>query len=127
MTTPYPQQPYPPSPHSPRQEERTWAWISHAGCFVGAWIAMAFLVPLVIMLVKGGTSPFVRRHAVESLNFQITVLIYAAISIVLAFVVVGFFLLAALGVFYVVVVILATVRAANGQEFRYPLTLRLVS
>ena len=124
MTTPYPQQPY---AQSPRQEERTWAWIAHAGCFVGAWIAMAFLVPLVIMLVKGGTSPFVRRHAVESLNFQITVLIYAVISVVLAFVLVGFFLLAALGVFYVVVVILATVRAANGQEFRYPLTLRLVS
>jgi uncharacterized Tic20 family protein len=124
MTTPYPQQPY---AQNPREEERTWAWISHAGCFVGAWIAMAFLVPLVIMLVKGGSSPFVRRHAVESLNFQITVLIYLVISIVLAFVLIGFFLLAALGVFYVVVVILATVRAANGHEFRYPLTLRLVS
>ncbi len=127
MTTPYPPQPGAPFPHGPGQEERTWAWIAHAGCFVGAWIAMAFLVPLVIMLVKGGSSPFVRRHAVESLNFQITALIYAAISIVLAFVLIGFVLLAALGVFYLIVVILGTVRAANGQEFRYPLTLRFVS
>jgi uncharacterized Tic20 family protein len=126
MTTQYPQ-PGAPFPQGPTQEERTWAWISHAGCFVGAWLAMAFLVPLVIMLVKGGSSPFVRRHAVESLNFQITVLIYAVVSIVLAFVLVGFFLLAALGVFYLVVVIMATVRASDGQEFRYPLTLRLVS
>jgi uncharacterized Tic20 family protein len=126
MTTPYPH-PGAPFPQAPTQEERTWAWISHAGCFVGAWLAMAFLVPLVIMLVKGGSSPFVRRHAVESLNFQITVLIYAVVSIVLALVLIGFLLLAALGVFYLVVVILATVRASNGQEFRYPLTLRLVS
>ncbi|HET6561357.1 MAG TPA: DUF4870 domain-containing protein [Marmoricola sp.] len=125
MTTPHAhQQPY---LQSPSQEERTWAWIAHAGCFVGAAVAMAFLVPLVIMLVKGGTSPFVRRHAVESLNFQISVLIYAAVSIVLALVLIGFFLLAALGVLYVVAVILGTVRAANGQEFRYPLTIRLVS
>ena len=36
-------------------------------------------------------------------------------------------LLLALAVFYVVVVVLATVKAANGQEYRYPLTLRLVS
>ncbi len=122
MTTPH--QPYRPVP---TQEERTWAWIAHAGCFVGAAVAMAFLVPLVVMLVKGGSSPFVRRHAVESLNFQISVLIYLVVSIVLAFVVVGFFLLAALGILYLVTVILGTVRAANGEEFRYPLTLRLVS
>ena len=63
----------------------------------------------------------------ESLNFQISVLIYLVISVLLAFVLVGFLLLAALGVLYLVTVILGTVRAANGQEFRYPMTLRLVS
>ena len=127
-TSPGPQRPgTPPAPQvPPTSDERTWAWVSHAGSFVGAAVAMAFLVPLVIMLVKG-SSPFVRRHAVESLNFQITVLIYLAISVVLAFVIVGFFLLAALGILYLVAVILGTVRAANGEEFRYPLTLRLVS
>ena len=88
---------------------------------------MAFLVPLVIMLTKGKESPFVRRHAVESLNFQISVLIYAAVSAVLVLVLIGIALLLALAVFYVVVVVLATVKAANGQEYRYPLTLRLVS
>lgn len=116
-------QPYSPQPTS---EERTWAWVSHAGCFVGAAVAMAFLVPLIIMLVKGNDSPFVRRHAVESLNFQISVLIYAAVSALLALVLVGFLLLAALGVLYLIVVILATVKAANGEEYRYPLTIRLV-
>ena len=68
-----------------------------------------------------------RRHAVESLNFQIATLIYAAVSAVLVLVVVGLFMLLALAVFYVVVVVLATVKAASGEEYRYPLTLRLVS
>ena len=107
--------------------ERTWAWVSHAGCFVGAWIAMAFLVPLVIMLTKGKTSPFVRRHAVESLNFQISALIYGAVSFVLALLVIGLVLLVVLAIFYVVVVVLATLKAARGEEYRYPLTIRLVS
>ncbi len=108
-------------------EERTWAWVAHAGCFVGAAVAMAFVVPLVIMLTKGNDSAFVRRHAVESLNFQITVLIYAAVSAVLVVLLVGLFLLLALGVFYVVVVVLATMKAAAGEDYRYPLTIRLVS
>jgi hypothetical protein len=115
------------SQQPPTADERTWAWVSHAGSFVGAAVAMAFLVPLVIMLTKGKDSPFVRRHAVESLNFQISVLIYAAVSAVLVLVLIGIALLLALAVFYVVVVVLATVKAANGQEYRYPLTLRLVS
>ena len=108
-------------------EERTWAWVSHAGCYVGAAVAMAFLVPLVIMLTKGKQSSFVRRHAVESLNFQISTLIYAAVCLLLALVVIGLLLLLALAVFYVVVVAIATIKAANGEEFRYPMTLRLVS
>ena len=110
-----------------RPEERTWAWISHAGCFVGAAVALAFLVPLVIMLTKGKESSFVRRHAVESLNFQLTTLMYAAVCLLLALVVIGLLLLLALALFYVVVVAIATVKAANGEEFRYPMTLRVIS
>jgi uncharacterized Tic20 family protein len=111
----------------PTSEERTWGWVAHAGSFVGAAVAMAFVVPLVILLTKGKESPFVRRHAVESLNFQITALIYAAVSAVLVLVVVGLFMLLALAVVSVGVVGLARVTAASGEEYRYPLTLRLVS
>jgi uncharacterized Tic20 family protein len=89
-------------------------------------VALAFICPLVIMLTKGNESPFVRRHAVESLNFQISLYIYAVVCFVLVFVLVGFFLLIALGVFALVAIILATVKAANGEEFRYPLCIRLV-
>ena len=117
--------PYSQVPATP--EERTWGWVSHAGCFAGAAVAMAFLVPLVIMLTKGKDSAFVRRHAVESLNFQITALIYAAVSAVLVLVLIGLALLVALATFYVVVVVLATAKTASGQDYRYPLTLRLVS
>lgn len=114
-------------PAVPTSEERNWALAAHVGTFVAAWVAMGFLAPLVIMLVKGKDSAFVRRHAVESLNFQISLLIYLVVSFVLAFVLIGFVLLAAVAVFALVVIILATVKAANGEEYRYPLCIRMVS
>lgn len=114
-------------PADPSSEERTWALAAHIGTLVAAWFAMGFLCPLVVMLVKGRDSAFVRRHAVESLNFQISLLIYLVVSVILMFLVVGVFMLIALGIFALVVIILATVAASNGREYRYPLTLRLVS
>jgi uncharacterized Tic20 family protein len=114
-------------PTAPTSEERTWALASHVGALVAAWFAMGFLCPLIIMLVKGNESPFVRRHAVESLNFQISLLIYLVISAVLTILLIGFVMLIALGIFALVVIIQATMAASNGQEFKYPLTIRMVS
>jgi uncharacterized protein len=111
----------------PTSEERTWALVAHVGTLVAAWFAMGFICPLVIMLIKGNESPFVRRHAVESLNFQISLLIYLIVSAVLVLLVVGIFMLIALGIFALVVIIMATIAASNGQDYRYPLTIRLVS
>jgi uncharacterized protein len=114
-------------PGAPTSEERNWALASHVGTFVAAWFALGFIAPLVIMLVKGNHSPYIRRHAVESLNFQISLLIYLVVSFVLAFVLIGFVLMAAVGVFALVVIILATIKAANGEYYRYPLCIRIVS
>ena len=117
----------PPHPSGTTQEERTWALVSHIGCLVGAMVALAFLVPLVIMLVKGNESAFVRAHAVESLNFQLSMLIYGLVGAVLLLVLVGFILLPVLAVLWLVFVILATMRASEGRPYRYPLTIRFVS
>jgi uncharacterized protein len=117
----------PPGPLVPSSEERTWAWISHAGSILtAAIIGLGILCPLVIMLTKGNESQFVRRHAVESLNFWISLYIYAIVCFVLVFVLVGVLLFVALGVFALVTIVLATVKAANGEGYAYPLCIRLV-
>ena len=118
------------------QEDRNWALASHIGALVTAWFAFGFLAPLVVMLVRN-ESPFVRRHAVESLNFQISLLIYTVVGGVLAFLLVVLtFGIGALVVVPVVVVfalvalalvILATVRASNGEDYRYPFSIRFIS
>jgi uncharacterized Tic20 family protein len=110
----------------PSEQERIWAVTAHLGSFLAAYLALGFLCPLIVLLVKGNESGFIRRHAVESLNFQITAAILTVVFALLIIVVIGIFLLVALGVVYVVFVILASVAANRGQLNRYPVSLRLV-
>jgi uncharacterized protein len=121
-------QPYsapPPRPLTP--EERTWGAAAHWSALVGMVVALAVLGPLLVLLVKGNDSAWVRRQAVEALNFQISILIYGAISFALIFVLVGLVLLPAVGLLWLVGTILGTVRSLDGQDYRYPLSIRLVS
>ena len=87
---PYGQQPYGGSPFAQMRgpdgltaDERTWGGAAHWSALIGAFVAMAFLGPLIVLLAKGNTSPYVRQQAVESLNFQITCLIFGVVSFVL--------------------------------------------
>ena len=119
------------------QEDRTWALVAHIGTLLAAYVALGFLAPLIVMLVKGDSSPFARRHAVESLNFQICLLIYSVVGAVLAFLIavltlgVGLAVVVPLALIVVVAVlvliIVATVKASNGELYEYPFTIRFVS
>jgi uncharacterized protein len=114
------------SPPAIPSEDRNWAMGAHLSAFLAAYIALGFLGPLVVLLVRGDRSPFVRQHAVEALNFNLTVLIYVAISVILAILLIGILMLVALGILYVVAVIIGAVRASSGEPYRYPLTIRFV-
>ena len=86
-----------------------------------------FLGPLTIYLVKKDESPFVRRHAAEALNFQITMTIAYVISLILTFFIVGLFVMLAVGAFWLTFSILATFAANRGEDYRYPINIRMVS
>ncbi len=133
---PYGQQPYgqPPQPYGQTPgpdgltpDERTWGGAAHWSALVSAFVALAFLGPLLVMLVKGNESPYIRRQAVEALNFQLSMLIYAAVAFVLLFLLIGFLLLPIVGIWWLVFTIIGSVKAANGELYRYPLTIRMVS
>lgn len=101
--------------------ERTLAILSHVLTLV-AW----FFAPLVIYLVKKDESPFVREHAKESLNFQLTLIVAYIAAGLLMLLLVGFFLLMLVALMQLVLVIIATVRAADNQLYRYPFTIRFI-
>jgi uncharacterized protein len=110
-----------------QDQERLWGMLAHLLSFVAAYIALGFVAPLVVLLVFGPRSRYVRAQAVESLNFNLTWLLYAVVAVILAFVLIGIVILVALGIAYVILVIVASVRANNGELYRYPLTIRFIS
>jgi uncharacterized Tic20 family protein len=101
-------------------DERLWAMLSQLGGILG------FLPPLIIMLVFGERSQFVRRHSVESLNFQITLAIAYVIATISIVFIIGLILLPVIWIGAIVLCIIAGMAANRGEDYRYPLTLRLV-
>jgi uncharacterized Tic20 family protein len=119
-------QPQPARPGGLSSDDLMWGSAAHWSSFVAAVIALGFLGPLIVMLTKGNESPWVRRNAVESLNFQLSILLYAIVSGVLIIAVIGFVLLPIVGLIWLICTIIASVRAARGEEYHYPVTIRLI-
>jgi uncharacterized Tic20 family protein len=110
-------------------EERTWGMLAHLSALLG-YLILPFgniIAPLVIWLMKKDQSQFVADQAKESLNFQISLMIYAVIAGVLVLLLIGIFLLVALYIFGLVMTLVGTVKANSGVQYRYPLTIRLIN
>ncbi len=103
---------------APTSDEKTMAILSHI-----LTIAVGFLAPLIIYLMKKDESAFVREHAKESLNFQITVLIAC---IVLAITIIGLLLIWLVLLLSLVFVIIATIKTNEGKLYKYPFSLKLI-
>ena len=84
------------------------------------------LGPLIVWLMKREDSTFIDTHGKEAVNFQISVTIYAVIGLVLLLAVIGFVLLPVLLVVTVITLISASIRASNGDSYRYPLNIRFI-
>jgi len=100
---------------------------SHLTAFAGYLMPFGNLVgPLIVWLIKKDQMPFVDHQGKESLNFQITMTIAAAISGLLFVVVIGIFMLVAVVILNIVFVIVASVKANDGVAYRYPMCIRLI-
>ena len=104
-----------------QQDERLWAMLAHLG-----GIILWFIAPLVVMLTQGEKSPFVRKQAVEALNFQITLTIAYFVSAILIIVFIGILMIIVVGIGGLVLMIMAGIKANNGEDYRYPINIRLV-
>jgi hypothetical protein len=110
-----------------RRQDRTWNMLCHLTALAGFFIPLGnFLGPFVIWLLKKNEIPSVDAHGRESLNFQISMLIYFVVAGLLVFVFIGIPLLIALGLAALICVIIASVKASNGVLYRYPLTIRFL-
>lgn len=115
------------NPSSGSSDERMWAMLCHLSAFAGYLVPFGnVLGPLIIWLIKKDQYAFVDDQGKEALNFQISIMIWAAISAVLCFVIIGIPLLIAVIIFSIVMTIVAAIKANGGESYRYPLTIRLI-
>jgi uncharacterized Tic20 family protein len=112
------------------KDARMWAMFCHLSGLAGLLpvipVIGAVIAPLILWQVKKQEHAFVDEQGKEALNFQISILIYEIVAGLLCFACVGFVLLPAVVVFDVVFLIIAALKANNGELYRYPLTIRFV-
>jgi uncharacterized Tic20 family protein len=103
-------------------DQRLWATLIHIG-----GILFGFLPPLIGYLVLKDRGAFIRAHSATALNFQITLLIAYVVGWILAFVLIGFLILAAAWVAAIVFGIIAAIKANQGQPYVYPVAIKFVN
>ena len=140
-------------PYAVTESEKHWAAATHWGgallAFLTAWIVglAGFVVPLGVQIIKGKDSAFIAQHAKESMNFNISMFIYAVIGVIIGVLLMGMTVLTlglgailtlpagfvlllaycALALTWLVCSVIGTLRAYEGREYRYPFSIRLIN
>ena len=99
-------------------EENTYLMLMHLSQLAGLVVPLAgFIVPVLMWITNKDSNANVDKHGKNILNFTISYLIYSA---VLAITIIGIPLLVVLGIIYIVFIVMAGVKANNGEYWRYP-------
>ncbi len=106
----------------PTQDEKNLALIMHVLSLVG----FSLIGPLIVWLIKKDESAFIDKQGRELLNFQLSLLIYFLVSLVLCLVMIGFLLVGLLAVGSLILTIIGLIRATEGKIYRFPLTIRML-
>jgi len=123
MSTNPPPPPAVPPDQQPMSDSdaRLWAMLSQLG-----GIILGFIGPLLVLLIFGPRSAFVKKESTEALNFQILVVIGYIVSFILTFIFIGILLFFAVAIVNIVFCIMAALKNKDGIEYRYPINLRLI-
>ena len=118
----------PPTTSVTSSSTRTWCILCHASALLGLFFHFLGPIfgPLIVWILKRSEAAEIDAHGKESLNFQLSMLIYDAIALILCFILIGIPILILLWILNTVFVIVASIKASEGQLYRYPLTIRFI-
>jgi len=109
------------------ETERNWAMLCHLSALAGFFFPFGSIIgPLVCWLSKKDESVWVYINGRNSLNFQLSMLLYIVLAIPLIFIVIGIPIVALLALLKIVFVIIASVKASKGESFKYPLVIPFI-
>ena len=107
--------------------ENSYLALMHISQFAGFIVPlMGFFAPIILWATNKDKSENVDKHGKNILNFLISWIIYFCVSGVLCFVLIGLPILVALAIMQIVFIIMATVKASNGEYWKYPLSIEFI-
>jgi uncharacterized protein len=113
---------------APSESERTWGMLAHLSALAGLVLPLVgnVLGPLLVWAAKKDESAWVGEQAREALNFNITVALAGLACGLLALIFIGLLLGTALFIAWLVMTLIAAIRASEGVQYHYPISLRLI-
>lgn len=109
------------------ETERNWSMLCHLSAFAGFFFPFGGIIgPLICWLSRRDDSAWVNINGKNSLNFQLSMLLYIVLAIPLCFIILGIPIIIALGTMKVICIIIASVKAAKGELFRYPMAIPFI-
>ncbi len=94
--------------------------LSQLAGFVSA--GLGFIIPVLMWVFKNDNKN-IDKHGKNILNFMISMLIYMVACIPFCFILIGFVFLGILALIELIFIIMATVKAANNEFWRYPMSI----
>jgi uncharacterized protein len=109
------------------ETERNWAMFCHLSAFAGYFFPFGGIIgPLICWLSRKDESTWVNENGKASMNFQLSMLLYLVLAIPLCFILIGIPIVGAILMMKLICIIIASVRASKGEEFRYPLAIPFI-
>jgi uncharacterized Tic20 family protein len=109
------------------ESERNWAMLCHLSAFAGFFFPFGGIIgPLICWLTRKDESAWVDENGKASMNFQLSILLYVVLTIPLLFILIGIPIMMFLGALKIVCIIIASVKSAKGEKFKYPLSIPFI-
>lgn len=109
------------------EKDKQYAMFIHLSQFAGLLIPLlGWVLPLILWQTKKDTSEFIDANGKIVMNWIISSLIYGIICFLLLFIIIGAFLLPALGLCSTILTIIGSIKANNGEIWPYPLSIHFI-
>ncbi len=109
------------------ETERNWSMLCHLSAFAGFFFPFGGIIgPLICWLSRREDSTWIDENGKSSLNFQLSVLLYMILILPLCFIIVGIPIMVALVLLKIICIVVASIKASKGEEFRYPLSIPFI-
>jgi uncharacterized Tic20 family protein len=109
------------------ETERNWAMFCHLSAFAGFIFPFGGIIgPLICWLSRKDESTWINENGKASMNFQLSILLYIVLALPLVIILIGIPILIVIGTLKVICIIIASIRASKGEEFKYPLSIPFI-